>query len=608
MKLVYDIETDGLSATKIWCLVAKDIDTETIYKFSDNDDRYPSIKDGVYMLNNADLLIGHNIIGFDNAQIDRLYGMSLNNKRCHDTFIMSQTLRYRRSHRHGLAGWGEDLGYNKYEYDDWSKYTKEMMEYCVRDVNVNHKVYEKLLIEYQMLAAYNPMIKHGLKVEHDAAVFNVQCRERGWNFDTERAKKNLKTMMTKMNVIEKLIEPKLGERKLYKDKVPKTPKYTKSGNYSTVTARLLSEYFGKKVETEDTHMMPPGTEFQRYSIEQVTLGQMDLVKEWLYTIGWKPDEFQKKKVDDKWITTTPKLTSTSLAKLGEMGEMVSEYYTLRNRTSVIRGWLEQLKHGRLHGNMWVIGTPTFRARHEVIVNLPGTESEYGKELRELFKADDDNVIVGADSAGNQLRCLCHYVDSLDFTTGIIHGDQHQRNADILGCTRATAKSYLYAYLYGAGHGKLGAVLTGKNNPKVGKESALKFGKSIKGLVELRTKIQDTWNQTYLQQGAGWFHALDGRPVFASSEHQCLNYLLQSAEAITCKAAVSYQMEKIREEGLRATPRIFYHDEAAWNVHPQDAERVGEILQESFREAPKMFGVECMDGGDYVIGGDYSDVH
>ena len=63
--------------------------------------------------------------------------------------------------------------------------------------------------------------------------------------------------------------------------------------------------------------------------------------------------------------------------------MIDDYYTLRNRASVIRGWLEQVKHGRIHGNMWVIGTPTFRARHEVIVNLPSITAKYGKELKRI---------------------------------------------------------------------------------------------------------------------------------------------------------------------------------------------------------------------------------
>ena len=610
MRLCYDIETDGLDPTVIWCIVAQDVDTKSVYKFSDHDKSLPGISDGVEMLRKAEVLIGHNVIGYDSPVIHKLCGVDLLDEVKHyDTWIMSMTLRYRREHRQGLAGWGEKLGNSKIEYDDWTNYNKDMLRYCVQDVKVNVDVFFELMKEFAAIAAKYPMIKEGLKVEHDTAIFNVRCRTRGWNFNVPLAEKNLKKMMTRMNAIERIIEPKLGERKVYKDKTPKTPKYNKNGNYNTVTARLLSEYFGKNVDVTDTHMMPPGTEYQRYSIEQVTLGQIDLVKAWLYKIGWKPDEFTKKKTDSgQWINVSPKLTETSLAKLGDMGEMVSEYYTLRNRTAVIRGWLEAQSGGRLHGNMWTIGTPTFRARHEVIVNLPGVDSAWGRELRELFESEEGNNIVGCDSSGNQLRGLCHYVGNDEFTHEVCFGDQHQRNADILGCSRPVAKGFLYAYLFGAGAGKLGQVLTGKTNPTVGKKASDDFGKGIKGLGELRDKITETWNETFHNQGAGWFPGLDGRPVFAASEHQCLNYLLQSAEGITCKAAISYQMEHIKKEGLRAEPRIFYHDESAWDVHPEDAERVGEILKDSFREGPKMFNVQCMDGGDYVIGSSYADVH
>ena len=257
--------------------------------------------------------------------------------------------------------------------------------------------------------------------------------------------------------------------------------------------------------------------------------------------------------------------------------------------------------------MWTIGTPTFRCRHEVIVNLPGVHAAWGKELRELFIPEDNWKVVGADSSGNQLRGLCHYVKNDDFTQEVIYGDQHQRNAEILNCSRPTAKNYLYAYLFGAGDAKLGNILTGKPNAAAGKASADAFGKGIKGLAELKDKVKSFYNKTSYS-GDGWFPALDGRPIFANSDHQCLNYLLQSAEGITCKAALSYSMRKINEEQLRAEPRLFYHDEIAYVAHPDDSARVGEILQESFREAPKTFGVECMDGGDYIIGESYADVH
>ena len=163
-------------------------------------------------------------------------------------------------------------------------------------------------------------------------------------------------------------------------------------------------------------------------------------------------------------------------------------------------------------------------------------------------------------------------------------------------------------MFGAGDAKLGQVLTGKANASVGKKSRDDFAKGIHGLQQLKDKLTSLWKKTKFQTGEGQIPGLDGRLVFCPSDHQLLNYLLQSAEGITCKAAVSWQMMKIKEEGLRAEPRLFYHDESAWCVHPDDAERVGQILKDSFAEGPKMFGVECMDGGDPCFGNSYADVH
>ena len=610
MRIVWDIETDGLldEVTTVWCLVAKNIDTGTIYKFSDHDPQLPSMEDALRFLERADIHVGHNLIGYDCAVIKKLYGLNLYGAKIYDTLIMSQVLSYKRKHKHGLKGWGEYLENSKIEYHDWTHYNQEMLRYCVQDVQLNEDIFIHLVDEFTKLAEKRPLIRKGMKIEHDAAIFNALVRERGWRFDTVKAHENLERMNNRMKEIEAAIEPRLGERKVFIDKEPKTPKFVKNGNYNSHTCRWLSEYYNMRVNPEDTHIHPAGKEFQRFKMEQITLGSIDLVKEWLLANGWKPDEYQKRKVGFEWVTTGPKLTSTSLKKMGETGEMIDEYYTLRNRASVITGWLDQVRDERLHGNMWTIGTPTFRCRHEVIVNLPAVTASWGKELRELFIADEGYVVVGADSSGNQLRGLCHYVGNDGFTNEVIYGDQHQRNADALGCSRPIAKSYLYAYLFGAGDAKLGQVLTGKSNASVGSKSREDFAKSIKGLAQLKEKLARAWKATHYSHGDGWFPALDGRPVFCPAEHQTLNYLLQSAEGITCKAALSYAMEKINEEKLRAEPRLFYHDEVAYVSHPEDADRVGEILQEAFREAPKWFNVECMDGGDYVKGQSYADVH
>jgi len=613
MQLVFDIETDGFleDMTKCHVLVCQDVVSKKLYTFTD-------IQNGLNFMKNADALIGHNIIGFDLMALDKLYGWKPSSKTVLiDTWIMSQTLQFNRQHKHGLAGWGSYLGFKKMDNSEWAAdgfktYDPRMIDYCIQDVKLNTKVYEVLLAELEKAIEINDLIKKGLRVEHDVAEFEAIVRKTGWLFDLSKAQENLRLMTRHMNKIESIIEPKLGTTKVFIDKAPKTAKYTKKGLYTATTARILSEYLGNNVIGEDALSdnppIQPGQEFQRSKIEKVTLSNMELVKEWLLSIGWKPDDWNVKRGHTgNWIRTGPKLTSTSLAKLGRQGKLIDRYYTIKNRKATIESWLERIQKDdtgnyRLHGRMFTIGTPSFRCRHEVIVNLPAVDAEYGRMLRELFIAEPGYRVVGADSAGNQLRGLCHYVGDKSYTDLVVNGDQHTRNADVLGCSRSVAKSFLYAILFGAGDAKLGQTLTGVSSAPKGKEARQKFMANLPGFEQLVNKLRGVFNQY------GCIPGLDGRKIFARSDYQVLNYLLQTTEGITCKAALSYAMNKIKEEKLDAYPAIFYHDEQAWIASDKDSKRVGEILQESFREAPKWFGVECMDGGDYVIGNSYAEVH
>lgn len=608
MRLTFDIETDGLDATKIWCIVCEDIDTGRIMKYTDESTRYTGdIAMGLQMLQNADLLVAHNGIGFDALMILKIYGIDLYHKKFFDTWIASQILNYRRPHKHGLAGWGEHLEYPKFEFDNFSEFSDDMVNYCVRDVKLNTVIFNKLMAELTELAEQQPLIRTGLSAEMEAAKFDAYCRHYGWQFDTQKAHDTRDQIIYRMNEIEKVIEPKLPDIVKYIDKTPRTPKFTKKGEYTATTARILGEYLGQTVLTTDTHLFPAGKEYQRKQTVKANLGNMEQVKEYLYSIGWEPDDWKMERGVHGWVKKSPKLTSTSLEKVGPDGKMIDEWTTLRSRKGVVEGWLRELKNGRLHGRLWVVGTPTFRCRHEVIANLPAVTAVWGKELRELLIAEPGRKIVGADSSGNQFRSLAHYVKSNDLTKQILSGDIHQYNADIIGTDRRTAKTWIYAYLFGAGPTKLGQVLTGKKIVKAGNDSIEKYGDAIPGLRVLKTKIEEIWRLTSNQGPEGYIPGLDGRKVYTPQPYQTLNYLLQSCEAITTKTALAYQLAKIKEEGLDAQPRLYYHDEVAWSVADKDAERVLEILTDSFSEGPKTVGVNIM-AGEGSIGNTYADVH
>lgn len=608
MRLTFDIETDGLDATKVWCIVCEDIDTGRIMKYTDESNRYNGdIATGLQMLKNAELLVAHNGIGFDALMILKIYGIDLYHKKFFDTWIASQILNYRRPHKHGLAGWGEHLKYPKFEFNNFSEFSDEMVTYCVRDVKLNTVIFKELMKELTVLAEQQPLIRTGLSSEMEAAKFDAYCRHYGWQFDTTKAHETRDKIVFRMNEIEKVIEPKLPDIVKYIDKLPKTPKFTKKGEYTATTARILSEYLKVSVSPSDTHLFPAGKEYQRKQTVKANLGNMEQVKEYLYSIGWEPDDWKMERGVHGWIKKSPKLTSTSLEKVGDDGKMVDEWTTLRSRKGVVEGWLRELKNGRLHGRLWVVGTPTFRCRHEVIANLPAVTAVWGKELRELLVAEPGRKIVGADSSGNQFRSLAHYVKSNDLTKQILSGDIHQYNADIIGTDRRTAKTWIYAYLFGAGPTKLGQVLTGKKIVKAGNDSVEKYGDAIPGLRVLKSKIEEIWKLTSNQGPEGYIPGLDGRKVYTPQPYQTLNYLLQSCEAITTKSALAYQLQTIREEGLDAQPRLYYHDEVAWSVADKDAERVLEILTESFAEGPKTVGVNIM-AGEGSIGNTYADVH
>jgi DNA polymerase-1 len=614
-KLIWDLETNGLipEVDKIWCLVMQDIDTEEVYSYSDYDDKLPSLSEGLQKLLEADLIAGHNIIGYDLPVLKRLLGWTPRpSQTIWDTLIMSQLCMFQRTHRHGLKGWGEFFEYPKGDYNDWTNYNQEMLTYCIQDVTLNTLVYKRLAREASIQIKARPEFKQALILEHDFAIVNADITAKGWLFNMSKAKVLKRDLTWKLHAIEDELEPKLGSVCMLKgtrevDKIVK-----KNGTYF----KLITDWYelDDKVKASESFITGP---FSRIEFSEVRLGQLAEVKKYLSDIGWKPDDWTFKKVNGKWIKMSPKLTDTSLEPLGIVGSMISDYYMLRQRLAMVDSWIEMVAKwgdGRLHGDMFTIGTPSFRCRHRGIVNIPGVHAKYGKELRSLLTCERNHRLVGADSAGNQFRGLAHYMGDDEFTASVVVGkesdgtDAHSRNAAILGISRSKAKNFIYAYLFGAGMTKLGEVITGLKSPKAGKEADAKFKAAFPKLKELKDQLLSEYNHNKMKTGIGFIIGADGRRVIVGSDHQLLNYLLQTLEGITCKTALVYQYKKIKELGIEGTyPILFYHDETAWVTPTKHAKTVLEISIAGFREGPKSVDVTCMDG-DGKIGINYAEIH
>jgi DNA polymerase-1 len=624
MRLLFDIEGNGLLATvtKIWMVIVTDLDSKQRYTFCteaiEHDTEAQPTECFKELMNKATAVYGHFILGYDLPALEKVLNYTLpKHVKVYDTMLMSQVLDYERfgNRGHSLAVWGEHLGHKKPEHEEWDKYSPEMLHRCKEDVAINVKVYEKLSQEIITVSKKKPFIKQSLRNEHSVLQFVTQAQIKGWKFDKEAANKLISFIEGEMKKIEDDLTPQLRLELKIKDEVPKEPKWNKNGKYSANTCKI----FG--VEPEDGLLDdPPVTgAFQRIEFVQPDLGSIESVKWLLYKHGWEPDDWNwKRSPAGNFVKVSPKLTTTSLLPIGPIGEQVDQYYTLRSRHQIVSGWIESVGCGeRLHGECFTIATPTGRARHKGLVNVPSADGTalFGKEIRSLFICGEGNKIVGADSSGNQMRAFCHYLNNPEYTKEVIDGDVHTANMLILQevvpeTTRKIAKPFLYAYLFGAGSEKVGLILTGKRDAKIGKRAKDIFAAKIPGLKDLIDKITRIYDATD-EQGSAYIPAIDGRRIYVDSPHKALNYLLQSCEGITCKAAVAMFMRETEKRGYQMgvhwDPLIFYHDEFEVECPEEYAEEFSKLAQECFRDAPKEFKVMIMDGAS-KIGNNWYDVH
>lgn len=602
MKLVFDIEGNGLlpQLTKFHCAGAVDLDTSKEYWFRPNE-----LKEFLDLLSQADTVIAHNAFGYDIPalkKLAKLYGLSwdIDPMKVHCTKVMSQVLNYRRfGFGHSLKNWGEFFNDNKGDYNGgWEEFNEDMFEYMKQDVRLGAKVYQHLMKEVKNYIGRtgSKKILMALRSEMEMDRIMVEQCQNGWTFKKKEAKQLLKDIETKMTKIEEFINPQLPMKVKAKDDSPKKPTFTKTGKLS----HHIDKWFQLGGEcTVDS--CPIWGEFSRIEFVVGDIGNTDTVKRLLYTLGWKPDEWNWKRINGQFVKVSPKLSDSSLEPLGEVGQALMEYYTLRSRKSIVEGWFEYIdSDSRLHGDVFNIGTPTFRQTHKIIANLPSGKATLGPEIRRLFVAQKGYKLVSADSAACQLRLLAHFMRDPAFTKEVLEGDIHQKNADILGCDRPTAKPFIFAFLYGAGGKKLGSILNvseREGNKK--KQMYLDSIPSLKKLIATCQKIVDM---------QGYIPGLDDRPIHTESAHKALNYLIQGAEAVVMKATVIMIDEKLKEANIPFKHLLFYHDEHTVEVPEDRAEEAREIIMKCFEEAPKKYGIDIMTCGDCNIGDDYYDVH
>tara|TARA_Y100000356_G_scaffold110008_1_gene96706 strand:- start:461 stop:2176 length:1716 start_codon:yes stop_codon:yes gene_type:complete len=571
--MIFDIETDDLNATKVWCLVAKELNGK-IHKFGHN-----QIQDGLDLLSTADALIGHNIIGFDLPVLEKLYDFKFTGQVI-DTLVMSRLYNPVRENGHSLKTWGFRVNMYKKEQPEFTTYSPEMLEYCVGDVCLNEKVYEHLLNEGKGFS------EQSLELEHRVAKIINQQEKSGFYFDSRKAMELLADLQDKKSQTELAVQTTF-KPKLVDDKIV-TPYVRKDGQLSK---RGLTD------EEYDTCMTQKNYEpFMRKKLVEFNLGSRKQIGEYLIDFGWKPERFTP--------TGQPIVDEGTLKKIEHIEEakLIANYLLYQKRIAQISSWIDELKDDRVHGKVIPNGTITGRMTHRNpnMAQVPNIHSPFGKECRACWTVPEGYKLVGIDASGLELRMLAHYMKDDNYINEVLHGDIHTTNQELAGLkTRDQAKTFIYALVYGAGDAKIGKIA--KGDIKKGKQLKQRFFRNLPALKKLRDQVQQASQR-------GFLLGIDRRKIYVRSPHAALNTLLQGSGAIVMKQAMIYLDEMIRLNTLDAKFVANIHDEWQLQVKESQADFVGRMGCDAIRKAGQTFKMRCELDGEYKIGGNWSETH
>ena len=543
MKAVVDIETDAINAKRIYCIVAQHYETGEIRKWVGDE-----CKEFGEWSKKIDQFIMHNGISFDAPLLNKFTGSSISPIQVRDTLLESQLFNPVREGGHSLESWGERLGFAKLDFHDFSEFSPLMLEYCQRDVELTRKLAQNLELEKKKFS------NQCYDLERDIRIILDKQQKNGFAFDLMKAQLLLAKLEDEQHELERHaeeeFEPTIVELKTKTKKIP----------------------------------------FNIASRKQIADRLMER--------GWEPTKLTDK---GNVIVNEDVLSKIKMPE----AQMFSRYFLLQKRTGLLKAWIKECGEDmRVRGRVLTLKTITGRMAHHSpnMAQVPAVYSPYGKECRELWTVSNTQThqLVGTDASGLELRCLAHYMRDADFTNEVLTGDVHTANQHAAGLSnRDQAKTFIYAFLYGAGPAKIGKIVGG--GPGKGQKLISKFLSNMPALRTLRSNVQEA-----AQNGS--IKGLDGRRLMIRSEHAALNTLLQGAGAIVCKQWLVEIDKRVRRSGLDAKLVASVHDEYQFEVAKPDINRFTKITKEAMYQTQREFSFKCDLDSDYKIGNNWAETH
>ncbi len=482
---------------------------------------------------------------------------------------------------HSLKAWGERIGNYKDDYDGgWENFSDDMLFYCRQDVRVTKDVYRRLGVQLE------DFDEQSIELEHQVALIIREQEKTGVLFDERKAYDLMADLKEKVFEIENKV------REVFKPlptwvslNVLKNP-YKKDGTPSAAYQKQLDK--GAHYDEDEDYGFIDYPEFN--------LGSRQQIARYLMHFGWQPQEYTEK---GSIIVNEKVLEGVDIPE----AQLIMEYLTLQKRLSMVKSWIEAVTDdGRIHGRVNSNGAVTGRMTHSKpnLAQVPAVYSVYGKECRELWTVPEGKCLVGCDASGLELRMLAHYMDDKDYTEEILNGDIHTANQMAAGLqSRDSAKTFIYAFLYGAGDGKIGEIVGGTSS--AGKKLKANFLANTPSLGALRKRIDK-------ESSKGWLRGLDGRRLHIRSSHSALNVLLQSAGAIIMKQALTLLEKYGTIYSIDYKFLLNVHDEVQVEVREDQAEQFGRLAVDCIKRAGTDFNLNCPLDAEYKVGKTWAETH
>ena len=599
-KVICDTETDGLlnTMTTLHCICALDIDTNERFSFYEGSPQgSPTSEEFKRFARGVDVWVGHNFLGFDRYVINHFCGVHIPWHHVRDTLVLSRLFNVDREGGHSMENFGRILKHPKQEHEDWSVFTPEMLSRCETDVELNR------LMRLYLLNEGKHFSRKSIDLEHKTQYILGLMERTGFYLDERKAHDLLVTCTSRVNdIVSSLSDcmPPLPKGA----KEPTVPRYNKkTGNLSPIGLKAIRDW-------NDVVAGP----FTKIYWEEFNLDSPSQIVRRMEMAGWKPTEFNKptdKMKERGQKRGTPKVCEENLNTLPDTAptgcKRLAEYSMLQSRRELIDGWFKALgKDGRVHGTCISTGAITHRMAHRNpnMANIPSTESPLGVEARQCFTvASPDRCIVGCDASAIQLRGLAHYLNDPAYTEEVVNGDVHTKNMQLTGGmikSRNNAKTFIYAWLLGAGKAKLGAIIGGTYSD--GELLNTTFLTNLPALKRLKEV------DTLAAAQRGYVTGLDGRRIPIKSHHFALSSYLQGYEAVIMKEFICRAFDRVIELGLDAKLVAVVHDETQWDCLKVHAEQLKAELLKIMEDVGVYFKSNCPTKGEAKIGNNWHETH